>query len=67
MQFVTEPHRISAIDDNGKWVGDISFPPVAGYPDRVVAERVLSLLKVVAMDWQPSLPSASLIMPMNAI
>lgn len=40
MQFVTEPHRISAIDDNGKWVGDICFPPVAGYPDRVVAERV---------------------------
>ncbi|MDO4455100.1 MAG: GNAT family N-acetyltransferase [Ligilactobacillus agilis] len=40
MQFITEPHRISAINDEGKWVGEISFPPVAGYEDRVVAERV---------------------------
>jgi len=67
MQFVTEPHRISAIDDNGKWVGDISFPPVAGYPDRVVAERVFVAPEGRGLDWQPSLPSASLIMPMNAI
>lgn len=40
MQFVTESHRISAVTDDGQWVGDISFPPVSGYQDRVVAERV---------------------------
>ncbi len=40
MQYQIEDHRIVASDDSQPFVGEISFPAIEGYPDRVVAERV---------------------------
>lgn len=39
MQYQIEDHRIVA-SDGQQFVGEISFPAVQGYSDRVVAERV---------------------------
>lgn len=40
LQYQIEDHRIVASDDHQPFVGEISFPAVDGYPDRVVVERV---------------------------
>jgi predicted GNAT family acetyltransferase len=40
MNYQIQDHRIVASDDRQPFVGEISFPAVDGYPDRVVVERV---------------------------
>lgn len=40
LQYQIVDHRIVASDDHQPFVGEISFPAVDSYPDRVVVEHV---------------------------